>query len=667
MKVIYVMCCNLLVQPGAQKSVFPTMIAVSSRMRKTFFLCLFALLISIYLTHRAFFHNYNHNSNVLTTKSETSTELSRAAMQMLNPHVQLDNVVGNVVEEDTIFFHDEEPVVTNKPKKASYPQDVSLGRLGPYKSRDYDYKERLFEAIEAGRPGNKRQKLPSLSRTRNVAKPLVTATAGPNSVQQSVVKIDRSFEISKKFCDVVPVREEEVRFDEASCAIAQRYVSQSGADFAPVSNSIAKAVDIVSAHAKSCLSGLRVVALDVESAANNGDLSFIHALNFVQKTGGDEKSVATSVIDASSGLQDANIFFKEKVVHSFNDFQNFDLSQYYDKPVSLFFFGARNLSTASIMGFFSKSSFSVYLIGARQIYSLAEANSVCKTGTLDVLFAQNERTSSYAYVAFSKQNTAHQQLLSNFAHVARNIHKPYPKLYASHYFSHSSSCFITKSIEIQSLHDVSQSVGWEIVTSSDDRAFYLSFLPTMAKWWKKNGLTVNLAFVTRRTENDPVIQELKKYANVHLFSPVAGVPEENQGKLARSFLTTVLEAEKVYTIADLDLYLLRPNYLQDSLKCVPYDSLLAIGENLYHEGFRANKASQKITKSAGTTKGKFPIYYTSATGSTFQEVINPTGKSWKEFPKSLTSSTFDGLENALHSRRGFSDESLLRKLLFDWS
>eukprot|EP00475_Leptophrys_vorax_P001108 TRINITY_DN10576_c0_g1_i3.p1 TRINITY_DN10576_c0_g1~~TRINITY_DN10576_c0_g1_i3.p1 ORF type:complete len:587 (+),score=127.97 TRINITY_DN10576_c0_g1_i3:114-1874(+) len=493
----------------------------------------------------------------------------------------------------------------------------------------------------------------------------------------SAIHVDRSFKIDKsKFCPLLQEEPQHIHDNDDICEVAQLYISQSSKDLDFATSSLMVALDIVTSHAKRCFGSLKIDAYDLDVTARQ---SFLQLMKDLEKSGSlchpeptDASAPPTddSAVDAHPSA--GNVVFKESIVDQIEDF-DVALDHYRSNPSSIFFYASKQVPLSSLQKYFQDHSFSLYLLGTRNIYPITGGGK-CLAALHSILAKTSSKgNQNYAFVAFSPQNPAARLLVETFPFVTRDHKVPYPKFFSRYQFRDSEKCHIVSNVtekDIPSLASVAQSNGWEIVTSSDDRAYYLSFLPTMARWWKKHGLEVNLAFVTNKQESHPVVHELKKYAKIHLFRPVAGIPEGNQGKLARSFLAAHLDQSKVYTIADLDLYLLRMQYLENALKCVPQDSLLAIGENLYDPRTmidRARPVRRSLPNPRDTTQGKFPIYYSSAQGSVWKEIINPNGDSWEEFPMSLKSMMFDALENAFHQRRGFSDESLLRKLLFDWS
>lgn len=204
----------------------------------------------------------------------------------------------------------------------------------------------------------------------------------------------------------------------------------------------------------------------------------------------------------------------------------------------------------------------------------------------------------------------------------------------------------------------------KIILSSNEDPTYFEFWPIVSGAYKKMfpEAEVCLAFVTKRTENDPVVIEARKHGTVVLFKPIDDVPEGHQAKVARFILASQYEDRLCY-IDDIDLFPLKSEFITDKIDL--WDSfthddscnniLMCVGAEVY--GFT----------------GTYPISQMTAVGYTFKCFINPKKlpydqliRSWKD------KAEFDDRENIniwpdmVGDRVDyyFSDERLLRRLLF---
>lgn len=204
----------------------------------------------------------------------------------------------------------------------------------------------------------------------------------------------------------------------------------------------------------------------------------------------------------------------------------------------------------------------------------------------------------------------------------------------------------------------------KIILSSNEDPTYFDFWPIVSWAYKKMfpSVEVCLAFVTKRTENDPVVTEARKHGTVVLFRPIDDVPEGHQAKVARFILASQFENSLCY-IDDIDLLPLQYNFITDKIN--------------YWDSFTHDESSNDILMCVGAEvygfTGTYPISQMTATGYTFKNFINPKNlpydqliRSWKD------KAEFDDRENIniwpdmVGDRVDyyFSDERLLRRLLF---
>jgi len=208
----------------------------------------------------------------------------------------------------------------------------------------------------------------------------------------------------------------------------------------------------------------------------------------------------------------------------------------------------------------------------------------------------------------------------------------------------------------------------KIILSSNEDPTYFEFWPIVSWAYKKMfpSVEVCLAFVTKRTENDPVVIEARKYGTVVLFRPIDDVPEGHQAKVARFILASTFP-DLVSYIDDIDLFPLRSDFITDKFNRYDWhrhvrggvwynDILLCVGGEVY--GFT----------------GTYPISQMTASGRVWAQFINPKNlpydqliRSWKD------KAQFDDRENIniwpdmVGDRQDyyFSDERLLKRLLFE--
>ena len=189
----------------------------------------------------------------------------------------------------------------------------------------------------------------------------------------------------------------------------------------------------------------------------------------------------------------------------------------------------------------------------------------------------------------------------------------------------------------------------KVIVSSDDSSYFLNFWPIVCKSWKKFfDITPTLAFVSNRSESEPLIQKLKSYGEVIVVPELENIPKANQAKVARFLVASTFD-EKVCTIEDIDTIPLERNYIEQRLKKRPKNKILAVGrevlENTPHHG-------------------KFPISHITSEGYKFKDLFNPRLKKYADAVRSFEKiEVFDHKENILNHPSNFSDESLVRALI----
>lgn len=189
-----------------------------------------------------------------------------------------------------------------------------------------------------------------------------------------------------------------------------------------------------------------------------------------------------------------------------------------------------------------------------------------------------------------------------------------------------------------------------IITAVNESDTYMHFIPTVTQSWKKMfGFDSTIAFVTERDEEDPLVKEMKEYAEVILFKPHSNdIPTGNQAKISRMYLAS--ESEEDVIIVDLDMYMLNESVFRTWMSEFESDKVLTIGSNAYD---------------GSPSEGKFPMCYTMGNGKVMKSVVNPDDKSYEDLLNSWrsVSNPIDNKESINQTHSKFSDESLFRYLI----
>jgi hypothetical protein len=187
-----------------------------------------------------------------------------------------------------------------------------------------------------------------------------------------------------------------------------------------------------------------------------------------------------------------------------------------------------------------------------------------------------------------------------------------------------------------------------VLLSTNEDQTYLNFFPIVAKAWKKFfNIPVALAFVTNRSEDDPVIVKMRKYGDVHLFKPVDNIPIGNQAKMARFYIAKYYKNE-VCMVNDIDTAPLSTGYFHRVLSHRKPNTVLAVGAEVYKNS---------------PDEGKFPMGEITAEGWLFQKVVNPLDLCFKDYILSFKDIRVYDHKEAINTKGEFSDESLMRVLL----
>lgn len=192
----------------------------------------------------------------------------------------------------------------------------------------------------------------------------------------------------------------------------------------------------------------------------------------------------------------------------------------------------------------------------------------------------------------------------------------------------------------------------QIILSCNEDETYSSFWKPVAYAYSKMfpDVTVHLAFVTNRGEDDPLVQEYRKYGKVTLFKPYSHFPEFGQAKMAR-FVLASMQGDDVCYVDDIDLFPLRKDFITDKTSERPKDHLLCVGGEVYGNN------------------GCFPVSQMTAEGYIWKKFINPESLDfhnliewyWK-LPTKYSINENIGVINNFAVNNFFSDEALIYKL-----
>tara|TARA_Y100000004_G_scaffold152114_1_gene175108 strand:- start:6281 stop:7195 length:915 start_codon:yes stop_codon:yes gene_type:complete len=203
-----------------------------------------------------------------------------------------------------------------------------------------------------------------------------------------------------------------------------------------------------------------------------------------------------------------------------------------------------------------------------------------------------------------------------------------------------------------------------IVLSSDTKHhMFIEFWPLVATAWKKffPEVTVTLALLTERDENDALVEECRKHGEVHIVKPIPNAPIANQAKVARHIVASKM-GDDVCCLHDIDSCPLNRYYTESFVSRRKKDTLLRVGREVLH---------------GGPHHGKFPMSHVTAEGYIWKEIINPNNLSDRKLLESWVGMAIftecgverrflDGKESLGAKWQHFSDESLLRALLSKW-
>ena len=196
---------------------------------------------------------------------------------------------------------------------------------------------------------------------------------------------------------------------------------------------------------------------------------------------------------------------------------------------------------------------------------------------------------------------------------------------------------------------------FRVVTCTNENSTYINFWPTMAENWKWYGINeVVCGFITERSEDDPLVKEMRQYGKVILFKPLPGVQPFAQAKTTRMYLASIMQ-DLFNIVADIDLYILNKQETWSKwFSQIEEDKLFCL--------ITGDKGPYK-----GTNQGKFPMCFTTARSDIWQQILNPKNLPYEEmFNTFFNIKKYDTYESVNKPNIHFSDESLLRYLISEW-
>lgn len=193
----------------------------------------------------------------------------------------------------------------------------------------------------------------------------------------------------------------------------------------------------------------------------------------------------------------------------------------------------------------------------------------------------------------------------------------------------------------------------QIILSTNEDPKYMEFWKPVSWAYKKMfpDVTVHLAFLTNRDENDPLVKEFREYGKVTLFKPLPYIQEFSQAKMIR-FILASQQGKDVCYIDDIDLFPLVKSFITLKTDARPKNNLLCVGGEVYNHN------------------GCYPVSQMTAEGKTWKKFINPNDLSYEALFNEWANTPvmFDRREDVnipldWDKDSYFSDERLLRRLL----
>lgn len=190
---------------------------------------------------------------------------------------------------------------------------------------------------------------------------------------------------------------------------------------------------------------------------------------------------------------------------------------------------------------------------------------------------------------------------------------------------------------------------------------YIQFWPLVSKIWYKLGFNPVLTLITDLEENDSKILECKRFGKVILIKPCPHFDFGIQAKVSRLFSASKLSGCNL--IADIDLIPLNISYYLSILSSIPDNCIASFGANAFYKTIDHYKTPMCYIT---TSKETYQFITKISDNSTFEQFLNYY-KNPKEIIGSHPNWLFDNKESTLNDYNNFSDESLLRFMIFNSS
>lgn len=192
------------------------------------------------------------------------------------------------------------------------------------------------------------------------------------------------------------------------------------------------------------------------------------------------------------------------------------------------------------------------------------------------------------------------------------------------------------------------------VLSVNDNPTYYGFLEKAVELYKGTGHSVSVAYVS----NNPKIDLTDSVDDFIVFPEVKGFESGIQAKLARSFITTKLDDDKIYTLMDVETFVIAYDWLKSNIKSeyLEDNDLIGFGANGHdtHEPYDPN------------INGKFMMAYTTGKPKGFRKLFGiDKNIEFEEFLNmfSVITNPRDGFESTKNGFSHFSDESIFAWLI----
>jgi len=193
----------------------------------------------------------------------------------------------------------------------------------------------------------------------------------------------------------------------------------------------------------------------------------------------------------------------------------------------------------------------------------------------------------------------------------------------------------------------------KFVTATTDHSTYYQFCGFMSQNMRNKfgaDCKVVIAYITNKDDADERYQNISKFAEVIKIKPIPEIDIGIQAKVSRLWLAS--QSDEPCAIVDVDWLAIDENFFKQCFKRTDKENLGVIGSNAFY-----NTPDQ----------GKFPMNMVHTHPDTFKTIINPRSLNYRDLLLSWNTNKFDGKESVFNQFTGFSDESLLRKMVAETS